>query len=311
MKHRTTGAVIISLLTCVIWGFSFLFTRSIVIRIHFLSLLSWRFLIATLAFLLLIRLKVFKVNLKGKKLRPLIYISIAEPLIFFTCESIGLYLTSTTESSLMIATIPIVTMLIGIPIAGEMPTKKQAVAIILSVVGVMVIILGQSRRLDFNILGYIVLLIAVISGSVFAALSAKYKEYTSVEKSFAMIVIGLIGFGSAALIRNLVRGTVKEWLLLPVQDREFLIAILYLGLLASIICYVGQQYSLSVIGLNRNTSFSGVITLTSVLAGVFILDEKLSLSMLIGGIIVVLGVYGVNFYTPQREHDKAICPQDK
>jgi len=33
--------------------------------------------------------------------------------------------------------------------------------------------------------------------------------------------------------------------------------------------------------------------------------------MLIGGIIVVLGVYGVNFYTPQREHDKAICPQDK
>ena len=75
MKHRTTGAVIISLLTCVIWGFSFLFTRSIVIRIHFLSLLSWRFLIATLAFLLLIRLKVFKVNLKGKKL-PLIYIQL-------------------------------------------------------------------------------------------------------------------------------------------------------------------------------------------------------------------------------------------
>ena len=177
--------------------------------------------------------------------------------------------------------------------------------------GVVVIILGQSRRLGFNILGYIVLLIAVISGSVFAALSAKYSEYTSVEKSFAMVVIGLIGFGGGALAYNLLRGTVREWLLLPFQDREFLIAILYLGLLASIICYVGQQYSLSIIGLNRNTSFSGVITLTSVLAGIFILDEKLSLSMLVGGIIVVLGVYGANYYTPQREHDKAKCPQDE
>ena len=44
---------------------------------------------------------------------------------------------------------------------------------------------------------------------------------------------------------------------------------------------------------------------------VFILDEKLSLSMLVGGIIVVLGVYGANYYTPQREHDKAKCPQDE
>lgn len=305
MKKRQAGAVLITLVTCVIWGFSFMFTRSVVVRTPILNLPSWRFLIALAAFLLLIAFKVFKINLKGKKLMPLLKIAIAEPIIFFAAESIGIQRTSATETSLMIATIPIAAMIVGIPIAKQIPTKKQALSIILSVVGVAVIILGQSiEGISFDIIGYLVLLVAVFSGAIFSALSAKHDEYSSAEKSLAMMVIGFIGFGSAALVQNIAAGTVQEWLLLPFQDREFLISILYLGLLASVICYVGQYYSISVIGLNRSVSFSGVTTLTSVLAGVFILHEKINASMIIGGIIILTGVYGANYFTRAREKSK-------
>jgi len=124
MKHRTAGAVIICVITCVIWGFSFMFTRNVVVRINFLSLLSWRFLIAFIAFSILLVCGVFQINLKGKKLWPLVYIAIAEPIIFFTFESMGLYLTSTTESSLMIATIPNSSHDCRDSIAKQIPTKK-------------------------------------------------------------------------------------------------------------------------------------------------------------------------------------------
>lgn len=305
MKRRQAGAVFITLITCVIWGFSFMFTRSVVVRIPIFSLLSWRFLIALLAFLALIALKVLKINLKGKKLFPLLKIAIAEPVVFFIAESIAIQRTSATETSLMIATIPIVAMIVGIPIAKQIPAGKQALSIILSVVGVMAVILGQSiEGISFDFIGYFFMLTAVFSGAVFSALSAKHDEYSSVEKSLAMMVVGCIVFGSAALIQNIAAGTVKEWLMLPFQDKEFLLAILYLGLLASVVCYVGQNYSIAVIGMNRSVSFSGVSTLTSVLAGVFILHEEINASMIIGGIIILAGVYGANYFTPEKEKTK-------
>ncbi len=309
MDRRQKQATLISIVTSIIWGFSFMFTRSVVVRIPFLYLLSWRFLVAFLGFLLLLALGVYKMNLKGKKLMPLIYIAIAEPLVFFTCESIALLRTSTTETSLMISTIPIAAMIVGVFVAKEMPTAKQAVAIVLSVIGVIVIILGKSLvGLKFDIIGYLVLTVAVFSGAIFSALSAKYHEYSSVEKSFIMILLGLLGFGSAALVQSIRTQTTMEWLTLPFRDSGFLTAILYLGFLASIVCYVGQNYSISVIGLNRNVSFAGVTTLTSVLAGVFILKESFTASMLLGGIMVLIGVYGANYYTPQREEKTQSVP---
>lgn len=311
MKNNQAKAIAATIITRVIWGFSFLFTRTIVVRIHFLNLLSWRFFFAFLTFLILIVFKVFKINLKGKKLLPLIAIAIAEPLFFFTFESIGLYHTTASETSLLIATIPIAAMIIGIPVAKQIPAKKQAFSIVMTVVGVLIIVLGQSAGgIEFDILGYLVLIAAVFSAAVCYSLSAKYCEYSSAEKTFVMMLVGAIGFGSAALARNIAAGTISEWLMLPFRDSEFLIAVLYLGVLSSVIAYVGQHYSISVLGLNRNVSFSSLTTLTTVLAGVFILNEKINFNMIIGGIVILAGVYGANYFTPQRESLKSKKRQD-
>ncbi len=311
MKEKQGSAIAATLITRVIWGFSFLFTRTIVVRINFLNLLSWRFFVAFLTFSILIAFNVFKIDFKGKKIGPLIAIAIAEPLIFFTLESIALYYTSATETSLLIATIPIAAMLIGIPVAKQIPTGKQAFSIVLTVAGVMVIVLGQSiGGIKFNVVGYLVLVAAVFSAAVCYSLSAKYCEYSSAEKTFVMMLVGFIGFGGAALMRNLAAGTVEEWLKLPFKDKEFLIAVLYLGVLSSVIAYLGQHYSISVIGLNRNVSFSSLTTLTTVLAGVFILNERLNASMIFGGIIILIGVYGANYFTPQRERAIPSQPED-
>jgi drug/metabolite transporter (DMT)-like permease len=83
-----------------------------------------------------------------------------------------------------------------------------------------------------------------------------------------------------------------------------------LGVLSSVIAYLGQHYSISVIGLNRNVSFSSLTTLTTVLAGVFILNERLNASMIFGGIIILIGVYGANYFTPQRERAIPSQPED-
>lgn len=301
MKYNQTKAIVVSLIIRVIWGISFLFTRTIVVRIHYLNLLSWRFFIAFLAFSVLIVFKVFKINLKGKKIAPLIAIAMAEPLAFFMLESIGLYRTSAVETGLIFATAPIAAMIIGIPITKQIPTRKQIFSIMLTVGGVLVIILDQSMGgIEFDAIGYITLFAAVFSAALAYSLSAKHSEYTSVEKTFVMMLVGCVGYGITALTRNLALGTMKEWLVLPLKDREFLIAVLYLGVLASVVCYVGQNYCLAVIGLNRHVSFTSLTTLTTVFTGVLVLDENLTFSMIIGGIIILVGVYGANYFTPQK-----------
>ncbi len=75
---------------------------------------------------------------------------------------------------------------------------------------------------------------------------------------------------------------------------EFVLAILYLGILSSLGTSYLSNFALSKIEAAQMSVFSNVATLITIIAGVLFLQEAFHLYHLIGGIMIIIGVVGTN-----------------
>lgn len=277
-----------------LFGFSFLFVKVTIANVSALTLLAWRFFIAFAALGLMALLRVIKLNLKGKKLGPLLMIAVFQPIIYYLGETTGIKLTTASESGTLLACIPIVTLIFSGPVLHEPPTKRQVISIIISVIGVTGIALVKGFSSSLNLLGYALLMIAMFSDSFFVLFSRKAAAFSSVEKTFVMMALGALVFCGAAFVEHGINNTVGEFLTLPFRDTGFLWSVLYLGLGCCAIGFFLCNYGIELIGATRSSSFAGLATVISVLAGVIILKESFSLLQGLGTLLVLLGVYGAN-----------------
>ncbi len=286
------GMVVVS----TIYGLSFLATRTVVTHTTPLSLLSWRFTLSFIIMSILCLARVIKLNLRGKNIVPLIMLGVFQPVLSYFFETLGISLTSSSESGLMVSVSPVVTMVLAAIIIRVKPTKLQTAAIIVSVIGVAAVIMGKATDgFLFNPLGYIALMINIIAGALFQIFGSKYKDYAPAEKTYIMMAMGAVSFSVAALIENLSKGTMAQWLTLPFQSVSIAVALLYLSLFCSVIAFMLHNYAINTIGATRCASFGGLVTVLSVIAGVFILHETLTWVQLIGAVLVIGGVYAVNY----------------
>ena len=81
---------------------------------------------------------------------------------------------------------------------------------------------------------------------------------------------------------------------LPFKNSSFLIAIFYQGVGCSVLAFFLYNVAIVKIGVNRTSSFVGVSTVVSIIAGVLLLGENFSAYQIIGVIIIITGVYIAN-----------------
>jgi drug/metabolite transporter (DMT)-like permease len=294
LSENNTFAVLCILLVMFIFGLSFMFSRIALYSVSVFSLLSWRFFIAFFLMTLLRIIGVLKIELKGFPI-PLLRIGLFFPILYFPLETLGIAWTSVAETGVIIATFPLVSTILAVFFLREYPTRLQALSIVLSVLGVVVIVLSQSAlSATFSIPGYLALFGTVISAALFYIFSRSAPGYSSAAKSYIMMGMGFFVFTIAALVEHARNGTVIEWLSLPFQDSTFFITILYLGVLASVIGSLAQNFCIVRLGVHRSSAFSGVATVITVLAGVLLLREPFTWAQGVGTVMILLGVTGVN-----------------
>lgn len=88
---------------------------------------------------------------------------------------------------------------------------------------------------------------------------------------------------------------------MPLFEPRFLLSILYLGVLSSLITALLSNYVLAKIDASKMIVFSNLATLISIVAGVVILNEELFFYHIIGSILIIMGIIGVNFLD-QADH---------
>lgn len=280
-----------------LWGFSFL-ASSVGQRVATpFVLLSYRFDIALLILLVPLVLGKAKLRLRGKNVKMLL-LGLFEPCIYFIGEQYGLKYTNSAFSGVMIAIIPVVTLIMAAVFLKEKPSMAQWLFSILSIAGIVVITLVENSGGSVSLKGVLLLVVAVLTGAACGVISRGISDEFSVyERTFMIQLMGAVFFTSLAVIEH---GGDITALIRPAASLDFMLAALFLAVGASVVGYWLFNYSVANAPMANVISLYNLTTIVSVLAGVFILGDRFSLLSAISMVAVMVGIWGVQKFTPKE-----------
>lgn len=302
IKNKSFAGILCALFANIIFGFSFIFSKTALSVSHPLVILAVRFTVAFIFLNILWAFGVFKINLRSVFKSPmLLLMGIAQPFLYFIFELYGLSLVSSALSGVIIALVPVAVMLFSSLVLKEKATLAQWLFTILSISGVSAISIISNNGENNYTLGVILLIGAVVCAAAFNILSRKQSgSHSPFERTYIMFLIGFIGFNLTAAIS--LRERFIPIVLESISNVEFILSIVYLAIVSSVLAFLLYNFATANITAVQASSFSNIIPAVTVLAGVFILKEKLTL---VGGAlcaVIILGVWGVNkfAYNPEK-----------
>jgi len=280
----------------VVFGFSFLFSKEALDFLDPFQLLGFRFLLAAIFMTFLKFVGLIKTNIIGKPLLPLLLVSLFQPGIYFPFEVLGIQLTTSSQAGLMISLIPVSVAVLAAIFLKEKPGRLQLVFIILSVTGVGIIVSfqGELAAAESHYLGIVLLLGAVLAAGFYNIISRYISvSFTPVEITFAMCYFGALQFNIIGLISH--QGPAGEYIGV-IFNPETLIAVVYLGILSSVLAFFMMNYSLSKLPASQAAIFANLTTVVAIAAGVLIRDEPFYLMQGLGAALIIFGVWGTNYF---------------
>lgn len=272
----------------VLWGFSFIWTNSILLQgFPVISLVFFRICFAALI-LLAISLITGKLEKVAKSdYGWFILLALFEPFIYFIGETFGLKIVnSPTLGSVIIATIPIFALIAGKAFYKETISNLNVFGISITLPGILLVVF-EKGGIDFShSIGVLLLFMAVFAAVSYTVvvkqLTRKYNSYTIVAYQN---LIGSLYFLPCFLYFDYGTFSISS-----LMSLEILKPILYLSTLCSALAFILFVNSVKDIGITRTNIFTALVPVISAIGAYFLGQEGLSTRKLIGIGIVVAGV---------------------
>ena len=288
MKKQAAKAVLYAALGNIIWGFSFLFTKTgLVVAPNPNVMLAHRFILSTLFMGIPLLLGKEKISFKGKNWKPVVLLLLMQSC-YFLFETYGILYTNATIAGLLLAVVPVVTVGTGALFLREYPTRRQALFCILPVAGVIIMTVSGKELGVVTPLGIIFLLLTMLVSAAFKTANRKAaQEFSSFERTFLVLV-------NSAVVFSLVGMGSVEWnvaaFAAPLLQGKYLFSVLCLSLLCSIVANLLVNYASGHMSVFKLSSFGSLSTLCSMVAGVVFLREPVSISLLLGAVLILVGI---------------------
>ncbi|HKH36502.1 MAG TPA: DMT family transporter [Rubrobacter sp.] len=198
--------------------------------------------------------------------------------------TLGVSMTTASETALIYAAVPIWGILLGLALRLERPTPWGILGVCLAFLGVAVVVYGGLTG-STSLLGNLLVVVATVCWGSYAVLSLPLLRRHSplVVASYTMLFGGL-GALPLALPGFLDAG----WAGVSGRAWE---ALAYSTLLVAAFGFWAWQSGVSQVGANRVLIYQYLITLVGVAAGVLLLGESLTANKVLGGAVILLGVY--------------------
>jgi len=284
-----------------IFGFSFLFTKTaidFVTPFHFLAY-RFSFAFAFLSFLKAVGL--LKTKISVKSLKDLGFLAFVQPLLYFSLEITGINLTTSMEAGIIISTIPVFVLILSRIFLKEFLNTLQLFSMFLSMAGVLLITFSRGLFFSKNLAGVLFLVACSFSAAIYNILSRKAStKYTAADITYHMMLFGFVGFGTIAFLGSLINGEVSLFLQ-GLAIKEVLISALYLGVLSSAVTFFLLNYTLSKIPATRASVFPYVSTAVALFAGFVFRNERLTSLGIIGAVMIFLGVWWINAFASKQK----------
>lgn len=297
MMKKTSLGMLAALVSNIFFGFSFIFTKMALNVTTPAILLAFRFSLSFIILTLIIVIGKIKIHYDKKDLPLLIIMGLFQPVIYFICENNGILNATTSFAAIMIAMVPIVCLTFSYFLLKEKVNLKEIIACIFAVGGVILISVINWNQGTIKGWGIILLTFAVFASVGFNLLSRhEASHYKVIERTYMMFIVAFISFNIIALIENFndLGNLIEPW-----KHQEFIVAIIYLGIISSVFAFLLVNYANTYLPLARTTIFASFSTVVSLIAGMVILKEPFSWWIVIASIIIIGGVYAAQVFAPK------------
>lgn len=276
-----------------IFGFSFMFSKLALAYISPMGLIAYRFLLAFLIFEALRLFKIIHIRFQKSHMKALFLVALCQPIAYFLFETYGVARTASGEAGMMIALIPIFVTLFGAIILKEKPTLLQFLMILLSVSGIFYIQLSKANEgFQIETLGFLLLFFAILSAALFNIASRNAaKSLKPYEITYFMMMAGAFVFNLLYVVQLLMQGELANYFS-HLMTTDVWVSILYLGIVASIGGFFLVNFALGQLPPHVASIYSNIATIVAIAAGAIILKEQIYPYHLIGGAMIIIGVYG-------------------
>ena len=300
MNRDEKFAIAARVVTSIIFGCSFIFSKEALSYITPIQLLSYRFFVAAFLLYLLKRLKIININVSLERLnemRPLLLVSFFQPIAGYYFEMQGIKRLTAAESGIMLALIPIIVTVMGVWVLKEKPNHKQVSFIALSFVGVLfILVIKDTSFANISISGSIFLLISAVFSGAYNILSRKVStQFTYIDITYVMMVSGAIFYNVLNLMNCIITQSIESYVML-FQNQSIWIPAIYLGMISSVAGFLLTNYSLSKMTAFRVAIFNNLATVIAIIAAILIRKDPFSYLQIIGTIMIMIGVWGVNYF---------------
>ena len=301
MQTQTKPTVYLTAIICsVFFGMTFLGAKIALEQLDAIQVLACRWTLAFVLFAIAVLLGFIKVDYRKKPIWMVAGMALIQPCINTICETCGVDMTTTSESAIMYAMIPMAVVLISRVFLKQRIRPLVGIGIVVSFLGVFIAIAFGGDGFGGNILGHLVLLGMVITGALFIIVSGKISDkFNAMERTFMMAALATVWFNGL----NMARGKGFDGFVICFQDLKTGLAILFLGAIGSFMCYILLNYIVGKMPATQASSIQVNITsLTGVVTGIIFQGDPFGWYTVVGMVMIIAGVVACNM--PSTAEDK-------
>ena len=288
------------MIVCVIvWAFAFPFIKIGLDDLSFVNLTIMRFFVVCMILIaiLLLQPKRFS-KLHKKDIIPIFMLGFFGVMVYHLGLNYGEQYISPGAASLIIATIPVLVVVLAFIFLNEKMNSKKLLGVIIALCGVVIIsILGTpNASIEIKYMyGALAVSIAAIMGAFYTIAGKKLLErYSALSLTVYAILLGSIAlipllFFNISIIGQVAAMSARSWF-----------AIIFLGVFSTVIGYILWYVGLETKSASEVSVYLYAIPVLSTIISYFLLNDKITLFFVLGGVLVIIGLVLVNINNRQK-----------
>jgi drug/metabolite transporter (DMT)-like permease len=291
-KRALTVVYFKMLAAVVIWGGSFIATKIGLREISVWTLIWLRFALGSLILgAVLVQRGEMRVP-GGRDLLRYAFLGLMGFALHQWLQVTGMLTAAASTTAWIVSTAPVFIALLGVLFLKERLSALAAGGIGLATLGVLLVVskgdLGSVLRGTFGTYGDFLILLSAPNWAIYSV----YSRDVLRERSATLVTFWVLLMGWLFVFPPFLLG--QGWLELGAVSAQGWLAVLFLGVLCTAAAHLFWNDGLQALGASRSGAFLYLEPLVSLLAAAVLLGETITVFSLLGGGLILLGVWLVN-----------------
>lgn len=278
-------AIFALIITNIVWGASSPIFKWALQTVDPFTFAFFRFFFAAL---ILLPFTLHTLHIKRHDVPKLMLLAFIGFFLHISLLLFGLTVSSSINSPIIASSAPVFLIIGSYFLLHEKIKRKRLIGTILSLIGVIIIIIRPllDNGLDGTIIGNILFVLSTISFVIYTLLLKEYSlPYKASTITFWMFAISAVIFLPFFLWEQASVNTLAK------MDFQGITGIIFAAIFTSVIGYVCYNFAIRYVKANETGVFLYIDPIVTALIAVPLLGEHITLSFMIGSILVFSGIF--------------------